>query len=129
MGWDESGQGHEFRVQGFSPAAATVRCPPSCAATSSPSPMCIRLPQLSPQKLCCPPPPSPPHPPPPQESGSSRAECLLERAMIYQRRRDFRRACADLTEGVKLDPKNHQVGGGGGKGGSETGVGLGLCVS
>jgi tetratricopeptide (TPR) repeat protein len=43
------------------------------------------------------------------DSAISRAECLLERAMVYQRRRDYRRAVTQLKEAVKLDPENHQM--------------------
>jgi hypothetical protein len=34
---------------------------------------------------------------------------LLERAMIFQRQRDYRRACKELHEAVKYDTTNHQV--------------------
>ncbi|KAG1678967.1 hypothetical protein FOA52_013030 [Chlamydomonas sp. UWO 241] len=43
------------------------------------------------------------------DSVISRAECLLERAMVYQRRRDYRRAVIQLKDAVKLDPENHQM--------------------
>ncbi len=44
-----------------------------------------------------------------QDMSTSRAECMLERAMIYQKRRDYRRACRELREAVKLEANNHQV--------------------
>ncbi|GAX83792.1 hypothetical protein CEUSTIGMA_g11217.t1 [Chlamydomonas eustigma] len=44
-----------------------------------------------------------------QESNTSRADVLLERAMIFQRQRDYRRACKELHEAVKYDTNNHQI--------------------
>ena len=38
------------------------------------------------------------------------ADCLFERGTIYQQARDYRSACAELKQAVKLNPKNHQVG-------------------
>ena len=34
----------------------------------------------------------------------AKADCLLERGMIYQRQKDYRRACVEVKEAVKLDP-------------------------
>lgn len=45
----------------------------------------------------------------PESSASSRAEVFLERGMIYQKRRDYRRACKEAKEAVKLDPQSHQA--------------------
>jgi tetratricopeptide (TPR) repeat protein len=35
---------------------------------------------------------------------AAKADCLLERGMIYQRQKDYRRACVEVKEAVKLDP-------------------------
>lgn len=44
-----------------------------------------------------------------QETSASRAECALERGMIYQKQRDYRRGCKELREAVKLDASNAQA--------------------
>ena len=49
-------------------------------------------------------------PPYSQDSHTSRAECLLEKAMIHQKRRDYRRACRELHEAIKIEKNNAQVG-------------------
>ncbi|GLC64956.1 hypothetical protein PLESTF_000225900 [Pleodorina starrii] len=43
------------------------------------------------------------------DSASSRAECWVEKGMIYQKMRDYRRACRELQQAVKLDPTNSQA--------------------
>lgn len=45
----------------------------------------------------------------PQDTSTSRAECLVEKGMIHHKARDFRRACTELAQAVKLDPLNSQV--------------------
>ncbi len=45
-----------------------------------------------------------------QEHDASRAECRTEKGIIYQKLRDYRRACSEGREAVKLNPKSHQVG-------------------
>lgn len=39
----------------------------------------------------------------------SRAECWVEKAMIYQKLRDYRRACRELQQAVRLDSGNAQA--------------------
>lgn len=46
---------------------------------------------------------------PAQDTAQSRAECYVEKGMLYQKQRDYRRACKELKEAVKLDPRNHQA--------------------
>lgn len=41
-----------------------------------------------------------------QGDASAKADCLLERGMIYQRQKDYRRACEEVKEAVKLDSNN-----------------------
>ncbi|KXZ44388.1 hypothetical protein GPECTOR_68g359 [Gonium pectorale] len=43
------------------------------------------------------------------DSAASRAECYVEKGMIYQKLRDYRRACRELTQAVRLDPGNAQA--------------------
>lgn len=53
----------------------------------------------------------------------SMAECHVERALMYQKVRDWRRAAAELRKATGLDDKNVQVGGwGGGGGGPDAGT-------
>ncbi|PNW88256.1 hypothetical protein CHLRE_01g021450v5 [Chlamydomonas reinhardtii] len=43
------------------------------------------------------------------DSAQSRAECYVEKGMIYQKMRDYRRACRELQQAVKLDGSNAQA--------------------
>ncbi|KAG2444526.1 hypothetical protein HXX76_001272 [Chlamydomonas incerta] len=43
------------------------------------------------------------------DSAQSRAECYVEKGMIYQKMRDYRRACRELQQAVKLDGSNPQA--------------------
>ncbi|MEW5314536.1 MAG: hypothetical protein WDW38_006026 [Sanguina aurantia] len=43
------------------------------------------------------------------DTSTSRAECLVEKGMIHHKARDFRRACSELAQAVKLDPLNTQA--------------------
>ncbi|KAG2493602.1 hypothetical protein HYH03_008119 [Edaphochlamys debaryana] len=43
------------------------------------------------------------------DTGASRAECYVEKGMIHQKLRDYRRACREMQQAVKLDPTNYQA--------------------
>ncbi len=45
----------------------------------------------------------------PTHAPQSRAECYVEKGMIYQKMRDYRRACRELQQAVKLDGSNAQA--------------------
>jgi hypothetical protein len=36
-------------------------------------------------------------------------ECYMERGVIYQKMRDYRRACVELAQAVRIEKKNFQV--------------------
>lgn len=44
-----------------------------------------------------------------QSAPQSQADCLCERGMIYQKQRNYRKACKELKRAVELDPNNVQV--------------------
>lgn len=49
---------------------------------------------------------------PSQSSAASQAECYLERGIIYQKRKDYRRACREMKQAIALETNSHQVWGG-----------------
>ena len=60
-----------------------------------------------------------------ERSRAARAECHLERGIIYQKQRDYKRSADELLKATELDPTNPMVGTGTGKEGAPGGGGAG----